>query len=160
MWYGVAVLFTVLCACISQHPSPALSSLEPIEISALPSDPETEKLDVPDPTEDWVEPQEAGSCKNASGTCPAKAGISMSEARAARFGLYKIRYRELRADYEADQKVWLARQQALNKQLELAATEIRKLQPGWWDQNKAEFALIGGFLLGTTMTAVVYTLAH
>jgi len=157
------------CACATPRVvAPTVAPEHQFEKEPLPPDPETEKLDGNIPAGDWVEPLEAGSCVDGSGKpvagapkpCPARSGIALSEAKSARFGLYKIRYKELRVDYESDRKVWAAQRELYEKRLQLADQAIQDLQPTWWDRHKAEFGVIGGFMLGTVMTVAVYAVAH
>lgn len=156
----------MICSCATTLPTPPTVLPEHrIEEEPLPVDPDNEKL--PGPQEEWVEPLEAGSCVDQSGKfslqvskpCPLRSGISMSEAKAARFGLYKIRYRELRTSYEADRKVVSAQRALYETRLQLADKAIQNLQPGFWDVHKGEISLIGGFILGITVAGAVGILA-
>lgn len=166
-----ALLLVLACAsaCAGAKPlEPTIPEGKRVETEPLPPDPETEKLDSNVPPEDWVEPLEPGTCIDASGKpvagapkpCPVRAGIGMSEAKAARFGLFKIRYKELRTNYVSDRNVWAAQRELYETRLKLADKAIRDLQPGWWDQHKGEFGVIGGFILGTAMTISIYAIAN
>jgi hypothetical protein len=148
--------------------APTVAPEHRVEEEPLPADPETEKLEGNVPPEDWVEPLEPGACLDSSGKpvagapkpCPVRAGIAMSEAKAARFGLYKIRYKELRTDFVSDRNVWKAQRELYEKRLQLADQAIQDLQPGWWDRHKAEFGVIGGFVLGAAMTIAIVSVAN
>lgn len=165
-----ALLLFLACAsaCAGAKPlEPTIPESKRVEAEPLPPDPETEKLDSNVPPEDWVEALEPGSCTDATGKpttnvkpCPARAGIAMSEAKAARFGLFKIRYKELRTNYVSDRNVWAAQRELYETRLKLADKAIQDLQPGWWDRHKGEFGVIGGFILGTAMTISIYAIAN
>ncbi len=147
------VLFSALCmSCAGARPLPPTVVQERrVEERTLPPDPETEKLEGPQ--EEWVEPLE-------SGTCPTRSGIAMSEAKAARLGLFKIRYVELRRLYEADRMIWKAHRELYEERLELADRTIQNLQPRWWDRHKGEVGVIGGFVLGVGVAFASLALAN
>jgi len=129
-----------------------------VETRALPADPSTEALAPGANTDDFVEAQDSGSCLDAQGRplpdaprpCPARSGIVVGEGRAARDGLYRVRYRELRLMYEADRQVWAAHRELYEGQLQRADERIRQLQPNWWERN--------GFALGVGLGIVLTTI--
>lgn len=82
----------------------------------------------------------------------------MSEARAARFGIFKIRYRELRINYTADRTTWSAQRELYEAKLQLADKAIQDLQPDWWARHKAELGVIGGFVVGAAVTLAVFSI--
>ena len=153
------------CAGVAPLP-PTVRPEKRVEDAPLPPDPEIEKL--PGPQDEWLEALEAGSCLDAAGKvvpdatkpCPLRSGISMSEAKAARFGLYKIRYVELRKIYTADREVWKAHRELYEVRLQLADKAIQDLQPSWWDRHKGEFGVIGGFVIGTVVTMGIFSIAN
>lgn len=152
------LLLPLFLACASTLPTPPTVPVEKrAEEQPLPADPEEEKLDPNVPKGVWVEPQEANSC--ATG-CPAKSGILVSEERAVRDGLYRIRYRELRTNYTADRKVWAAHRELYEKRLQLADQAIQKLQPTWWERHKLQLGVVGGFVLGSALTIAIFAIAR
>jgi hypothetical protein len=84
----------------------------------------------------------------------------MSEAKAARFGLFKVRYVELRRLYAADRMIWKAHRELYEERLQLADRTIQELQPGWWDRHKGEVGVLGGFILGVGSAFAVFALAN
>lgn len=164
------VLLVMLFACACVPPKVVAPTVAPehrVESDPIGPDPETEKLEGNLPPEDWVEPIEKGGCIAANGgfatamrPCPAKSGIAMSEAHAARTALYKIRYKELRVDYVSDRKVWGAQRELYEKRLQLADQAIQDLQPSWWDRHKAEFGVIGGFVIGAMVTVAIVAISN
>jgi hypothetical protein len=151
------ILALFLAACGPLPTPPTVAESKRVELAPLPPDPAEEKLEGNVPRGDWVEPQEANSC---TAGCPAKAGILVSEERAVRDGLYRVRYRELRLTYTADRQVWQAHRELYEKRLQLADQAIQKLQPSWWDRHKVALGVIGGFVLGSALTIGVYAIAH
>lgn len=160
------LLLIALAGCTSVTPlPPTIPAEHRIENDPVPPDPETEALDPKISAADWVEPLDSGSCHDAAGRllvkpCPVRSGIAMSEAKAARFGLFKIRYRELRETLIADLKVFGAQRELYETRLQLADKTIQDLQPGWIDQHKAELGVIGGFVLGIVTVAVVRSVGN
>lgn len=165
------LLLVLACvtACASPRVvAPTVAESHRVETEPLPPDPETEKLEGSAPDEDWIEPLEPGSCVDVSGKplpgitrpCPARAGIAMSEARAARFGLFKIRYKELRINYVSDRKVWAVQREVYETRLKLADQAIQDLQPDWWDRHKGEFGVIGGFIIGAAISVSIFALSN
>lgn len=153
------VITAIGCTSVTPLP-PTIPAEHRIENDPVPPDPETEALDPKISSADWVEPLEAGSCHDVAGRllvkpCPVRSGIAMSEAKAARFGLFKIRYRELREVLIADRKVFGVQRELYETRLQLADKTIQDLQPGWIDQHKAELGLIGGFVLGIVTVVIV-----
>lgn len=156
----VAALLTASCATSKPtppKPEPYLSGSD-LEERALPPDPEVEALPKDTPPDEWVEAQEEGtSCK---------AGILESEARATRDGYYRLRYKELRQNYIADQKVWKTHRSLYERQLQLDLTKIHDLTPpppSWWDENGATVIVVTavstGVLLGAGLTVgIAYSL--
>jgi hypothetical protein len=152
-------LALLLVGCATAPPlAPTVPIDRRVEEEVLPPDPETEPLDSKLGSADWIEPLESGSCHDAVGKllvrpCPVRSGIAMSEAKAARFGLYKLRYRQLRTNYEANMKVVGVQRELYETRLKQADKAIRDLQPSWLDQHSTELGILGGFALGV---ATVY----
>jgi hypothetical protein len=130
-----------------------------VEEEVLPPDPQTEPLEGI-PSEEWVLALEAGACAGVTGTCPSRSGILMSEGSAARFGLFKLRYIELRKLFEEDRLVWRAHRELYEERLKLADKAIQDLQPSWWDRHKGELGLVGGFLLGAATTIAIVSAVY
>jgi hypothetical protein len=165
----LVLLLVLASACAGVRPlEPTVRPEKRIENVPLPPDPEVEKLEGDIPPDEWVEPLEEGLCIDAQGRvlpdapkpCPARSGVSMSEAKAARFGLFKIRYIELRKLYVADRSVWTAHRELYEERLKLADQAIQDLQPTWWDRHKGEFGMIGGFVIGTVVTITIFSIAE
>jgi hypothetical protein len=134
------------------------------EARELPQDPAQEALPegIPtDPPETHVEALEAGSCVSedgstvAQGPCPAASGLVISEARAARDALYRIRYPELRRTYQADRQVWSAHRELYETQIQEDREEIRRLQPGWWEEHDGTIMGVVGLVLGAAITTAI-----
>lgn len=87
-------------------------------------------------------------------------GILMSEFRAARDGLYRASYVELRTILEADRAEWVAQRAVYEEQLTQAAQKIADLSPGWWGQHKGAVSFIGGFFLAAAGILVVTVVTH
>jgi hypothetical protein len=157
----LALILPLFLACAGTLPTtPTVPVGEKrVETVPLPPDPEAEKLADNVPRGDWVEPQEAGSCAP-SPACPAKAGILVSEERASRDALFRIRYRELRTNYVSDQKVWGAQRALYEERLKLADQAIQQAQPGWFQRHGFQLGVVGGFLLGSVLTIAIFHIPH
>jgi len=128
------------------------------EARALPTDVREEPLPEGTPVtpgEDYVVPVTAGECAGATETCPAEDGIQVSEARANRDALYRIRYRELRDTYDADRMVWSAHRELYEAQVAADREEIARLQPSWWEQHDAEIMAAVGVVVGAALTVAI-----
>lgn len=156
----------VVASCASRTqvtPTVPESSLKRVEEQELPPDPKTEKLpeDSDIPPGDWVVSLEKGSCVNEDGVmvndypCPELSGILSSEERAYRNGLFRLRYKELRANYQADKELWKVHRELYETRLNLAAQAIEDLQPSWWDRNKLQIGVVGGIVLGMASSVAV-----
>jgi hypothetical protein len=141
------------------------SVIKRVEERELPPDPGEEKIPEEIPKGNWVEPIEKGECLDVNGTpdpdtvrpCPSKSGIAVSEERAFRDGLYRVRYKQLRKLYVADRDVWSAHRELYEERLKLADKAIHDLQPSWFDRNKMQLGVIGGVVLGiATSVAILY----
>jgi hypothetical protein len=134
------------------------------EARTLPQDPRLEALPEGTPSdlpENFVEPVDEGSCISdrgavvASGPCPAYNGIAVSEARAARDAMFRIRYQELRQTYEADRQVWAAHRELYEAQIARGREEIARLQPTWWDRHGFAVGVASGFVIGAAVTIAI-----
>jgi len=134
------------------------------ELRELPPDVALEALPegIPShPPENYVQPLEYGQCVVADGSvvsegpCPDVSGILVSEARAARDAMYRIRYVELRRVFEADRRVWSAHRELYEAQIVEYRQELIRLQPGWWDEHKGEILAVVGFVTGAVLTVIV-----
>lgn len=161
---GCWLLWAVGCAT---SPPVTPSVAEPyldgtdIENRALAPNPKTEPL-PPEfvGQEEWVTP----CFEQAVDSFPvcSKGGILMSEAKAARVELYRLRYEELLKMYVADRSVWRAHRQLYEKQLQLDEQRLRELTPPpptWWDQHGTS-VVIGtsatvGLIAGAALTVGV-----
>ena len=146
----LAVVLLSACATekvIPPKPEPYLSGSD-LEERVLPPNPETEALPKDTPPAEWVEAQEE------SAKC--HAGILVSEARATRDGYFRLRYKELRQDYEADRKVWKAHRSLYERQLQLDLSKIQAMTPPpptWWEQNSPTVIAVTGVTVGVLFGA-------
>ncbi len=119
-------------------------------------DPRGEALPEGVPVGEWVEALEAGSCDHQPMPCPPRGGILVSEARAVRDGLFRVRYDELRVHYMADREVWGAQRELYEGALREADRTVHALRPSWWQQNALGLGFAGGLLValvGVSLTA-------
>lgn len=162
----IVVLVLSLAACAGpriQVPTVPDSVIKRVEARELPPDPAVEPIPDSIPSGDWVVSIEKGECLDASGTpevgatnpCPAKAGLVISEERAYRSALYRIRYRELRKTYESDRMVWSAHRELYEERLKLAGKALEDMQPNWLDRNKLSLGLMGGVVLGIATSVAI-----
>ena len=113
------------------------------------------------PGEDYVMPIEAGQCLNDEGTvvsegpCPDESGLMVSEARANRDALYRIRYREMRTTYESDRRVWSAHRELYEAQIVADRQEIEDLQPTWWERHDGTILTAVGVIVGAAITVAI-----
>lgn len=171
----ILVLFVFGCGTVVSEVRPVVAENRRPEARELPVDPDHESIPEGYDTtlgEDHVEPMEEGSCIPAHGItvpasdddqvipgpCPTWGGIAISETRAARDAMYRIRYRELRRTFEADRRVWSAHRELYESQVAEDRREIEHLQPTWWDRHGLAVGVAGGFILGAA-TAILITYA-
>lgn len=155
----IVVLFSFGCGA-SQAPQvrPIVAEDRRPEARALPIDVREEPLPEGTPVtpgEDYVVPVTAGECEGATEPCPAEDGIQVSEARANRDALYRIRYRELRDTYDADRMVWSAHRELYEAQVAADREEIARLQPSWWELHDAEIMTAVGLVVGAALTVAI-----
>lgn len=154
----LAAYLIVMLGCAgrqSPEPNYTIAKTRWVETEELPPDPATEELDGElEGDEADVEPYEPRDPHN-----PSWAGIVISERRAARDGLYRIRYPELRTRYEADRQIWTVHREAYELRLELAETRIGELQPTWWDEHKGLVIGLSFFVVGVGTAMGAYALA-
>lgn len=164
--YSCVVLALVLMGCAGprfQVPTVPDSVIKRVEERELAPDPAVEPIPDNIPKGDWVTSIEKGECLDTSGTpelgapspCPVESGIIISEERAYRAALYRIRYREMRKTYGADRMVWSAHRELYEERLKLAGQAIEDLQPGWIDRNKLPLGVVGGVILGIATSVAI-----
>ena len=152
----VAALIAPACGGVqSTRPTVPDTVVKRVEQQPLPPDPADEPLPDGIPPGEWVEPVEAGACAGKAPPCPEKSGILVSEARAVRDAKYRVRYKELRKNYEADRVVWGAHRELYEERLKLADREIQDLQPNWWDRNKLQIGVVGGVIIGIATSVAI-----
>lgn len=145
-----ALLMLVCVGCATTqavvHP-PVIPETRRPEARDLPQDARTEALPEgisTTPGEDSVEAVEAGD--------PAPhAGILVSEARAVRDGIYRIRYTELRRTTEADRRVWTAHREFYEEQIRRDREALEEAQPDWWERNDGTILGVLGFVVGSAI---------
>jgi hypothetical protein len=161
------LILAIGAGCAGLPPPPPTVSLgeRRVEERPLPPDPKTEKLTGQGDMAEWAIAQRSGQCTDSKektepivGPCPKLSGILLSEGKAARYSLLDLRYRELRANYTADQEVWKVHRQLYEERLKLANKAIYDLQPGWWDRHKLEIGVGGGFVLGIAVSVAIVAL--
>lgn len=143
---------------VAQSVRPFVAEERRPEMQALPENPATEELPLgtpTDPPEDFVVPIEVGECDSIEETCPPLSGILISESRANRNALYRIRYRELRQTVEADRQVWMAQRALYEAQLSADREEIERLQPSWWERHDGEILAVIGVIAGAALTVAL-----
>jgi len=145
-----ALLLAVGCASAPRVQPFTIAEARWVEARELPPNPRDEPLpgDVPtDSDETFVAPYEPGAGDN-----PTVPGLVVSEARATRDALFRIRYDELRKLYQADRSVWEVHRETYELRLKLAGDRIVELQPSWWQENGVQVIGIFGFVLGVSAT--------
>jgi hypothetical protein len=160
----ILLVMILLAGCSTpQMYRPSYPPLNPVEAAPLPPDP----TDAEPPAElekgDWIEAIERGQCADISGRvpegatkpCPLKSGILSSEARAWRDGQFRLRYKELRLNYEADRKVWSAHREFYDAQSKADLKALQDAQPNWWDRNKFTLGVTGGIILGVAASVAI-----
>jgi hypothetical protein len=150
------VLALASSACVNKYVTPPTVPVgeKRVEAIPLPPDPATEDMGT--------------FCKSSglpeSPPCPDAAALNdqrvFGEGRVYRDGLYRIRYRELRSNYEADRKVWVAHRELYETRLGLADKAIRDLQPNWWERNAFTLGVFGGTTLGIVMSVAIFAVAN
>lgn len=169
------VLFVFGCgAATTPEVRPLVAENRRPEARELPPDARTEPLPEGTPTEpgeDFVSVIEEGQCIGVGGIqmpdsdddedrfipgpCPEQEGILVSEARANRDALYRIRYEELRRTVEADRRVWSAHRELYEAQVAADREEIERLQPSWWETHDLEIGVAAGLILGAAVTIAI-----
>jgi hypothetical protein len=130
----------------------------------LPPDPREE--DIPEGydtklSEEHIEALEAGSCiapdgvARSKGPCPSWSGIAVSEARAARDGMIRSRYKELRSVYQSDRRVWSAQREMYEAQVRRDREEIERLHPSWWEEHDGTILTAVGLVVGAAITIAI-----
>ena len=166
----ILVLFTLGCGAAAT-PRPASPPEGPVvaesrrpEVRPLPPDPSEESLPrgtPPRPPESYVEAMEAEQCVTregvlvSDGPCPPESGLLISEARAVRDAMYRVRYPQLRQYYVSDRQVWVAQREMYESQIQLQREEIERLQPSWWEENDGTILAAAGVVVGVAVTVLV-----
>lgn len=150
----LSLSLTLLIGCATPSAYvPTVAVERRVEDRALPPDPTTESLPPGTPPGEWVEPAEKGQTLT-------KSGIIVSESRAARDALFRVRYPELRRNYEADRMLWQAHRELYEARLKAADEALRKAEPGWWQQHGPAVGVLGGFLVGAVLTVTLTYAVH
>ena len=169
----IMILASVLMsACASQRsayvPTVPESAIKRVEEQPLPPDPAEEPIPDEIPKGDWVVALDKGECLDENGVpensatrpCPADSGIAVSEERAYRDGLYRLRYKELRKNYTADKQVWGVHRELYEERLKLSHKAIQDLQPSWWDRNKLSVGVVLGIVTGVATSVAILTVTE
>ena len=154
---SLACACALVGACASYKPyMPTVpEGTKRVEVTPLPPDPAEEPLPDGFAKGEWVEPLEAGGCLDQPQPCPKRSGIAVSEERAWRDGLFRLRYKELRRAYEADRSVWGAHRELYEERLKLADHAIQDLQPSWWERHDWQIGVMGGIIAGVATTIAI-----
>ena len=115
-----------------------------VEKEKLAVPPEEERVPVEIPRGLWVEALEANDPSH-------PAGILVSEEKAWLLALYQIKYKELREKTEANNDVISAQRGLYEHTVASLRTQVRDLQPSWYDRNKG---VLWG-VVGSAITAGV-----
>lgn len=151
---SLTLVLLIGCATPAAYvPTVAVSPTKRVEMQPLPPDPSTEALPAGTPAGEWLEPLEKGQPAS-------KSGLLTSEARATRDGLFRIRYPELRRNYEADRMVWQAHRELYEERLKAADEALKKAEPGWFQQHAFQLGVVGGFLIGAATTVALTFALH
>lgn len=143
----LVVVFLIACGgVLPTAPTVPNDIRKRVEMRELPEDPADIVLPEGYVPGDWLVAYSSADCQTEG--CPDKDGILVSEERAWRDGMYRIKYRELRRFFEADRSVWDIHRELYETRLMLGDQEIQRLQPSWWDNNKFQFGVVGGLALG------------
>lgn len=123
------------------------SEITKVEEKPLP--PRPDATPIP-PEDDWVLPVSTGDIVP-------KDGILFGEGKAKRAKEWQIGYDTIRGLYEADRDNWKQTRLIYEDRLTQANSEIKRLQPGWWTENKGTLGFVGGIIFGSLITVgVVY----
>lgn len=145
---------TLALSCTTvQTPPPLVPVARQVEQEPLPPDPREEPLPVGTPPGDWILPQEQG-------VSAPRAGLLVSEARASRDALFRIRYPELRTIFAGDRRVWTVHRELYETQLRSMQTALERAQPSWFERNSLAIGLSVGILVGGLVAGVVAGLAR
>jgi hypothetical protein len=158
--FGVLGMGALVLSCVTAQPqrAPVLSVGHYVERRPLPVHPEAEALPESIPKGESVEPLEAASCVDeagklqGSGACPARSGLLISEERAFRDALFRIRYKEMRSLYDADRQVWGAQRELYEERVSSLHDALRQAQPTFFEKYALQFGVVGGFLIGAGLT--------
>jgi len=171
----IIVMALLVFGCgASQSPEvrPAVAEDRRPEMRELPVDAATEPLpeDTPrDLPENYVVAVERGECipedgipvnpeepaHTIPGPCPTESGLFVSEARANRDAIYRIRYPELRRTFEADRQAWSAQRELYEAQIAADREEIENLQPTWWERHDGTILTAVGVVVGAAITVAI-----
>lgn len=146
--FSLVLVVSMGCASTPRPVAPTIAEARWVETRELPADPADEALDDYLGEEDDVRPYEPEDPE-------IEPGIWTSERRAARDGLYRLRYRELRILYAQDRLIWAVHREAYETRLQLAATELENLRPTWWSRSRGEILGVTGFVIGVLSTVAI-----
>lgn len=148
----LSAFITILFACAASSPVaryPGFDDKHRVENNPLPERPDSEKIPS---DKDWVKPLRAGECAESD-------GILLSPEKAVRAKLWQEGYNSVRTLYEIDRQIWQQHRIVYEERLNQANSEVARLSPSWWDENKSSILWAGGFLMGAaTSISIVYAL--
>ncbi len=143
-------LFAFGCATV-QTPAPLPlipeTQAQRPETQPLPPDPATVAIDPKFGTADFIEPLAPGGCAG-----PKQGGILMSEAHAARLGLYQSGYKLLLADDVGARQVWAAERTLYETNYQIDQAALKKAEPTWIQKHAFELGIVSGLVLGIAIS--------
>lgn len=150
----LAVLLFPACAEVRVPVAPLIPPARWIEsTTVLPPDPAQEPIPADMPKGDFLDPISKDDPSP-------RDGYVLSEERAHRDALYRVRYKQIAAYYSADRSIWEAHRSLYEQMHERDVEELRKLAPTWWSQHQGTLCALGGMLLGSALTVgIVYAVS-
>lgn len=147
----VAIALFFFVGCTAARPAVQFSGIPAgprrVEDRAMPARPDSEPL--PDDV-NYAEPLLEGD------KAP-RDGILLSPEKVARFVAIDNGYNQIFGLYESDRVTWQQQRVYYEETIDQANKEIVRLSPTWWDENKFEVGLVGGFIVGVGVTlGIVY----
>lgn len=138
------------------------------EAEALPPEPSTEPLVNP-ATGDAITGEEHAYDINeddcilpdgrvnpvAKKPCPGLGGVLFTEAKFARWSLYRLRYDQLRVILVSDRQEWAAQRVLYETRLKLADKALFDAQPNWWERHAFDLGIVGGIVVGAAATIAI-----
>lgn len=152
--YPLLMISVLACVPAQTLPAPKIPEINRPERISLPPDPEDEPLPAGVPNQNWIRPVEKGSCDKSPSSCPDSSGLMSSEARAFRDGMYRLRYRELKTNYQQDRLIWDIQRQYYERDAAKMEHDLSILRPGILDRYGLPLGVVGGFVIGISISTL------